>query len=353
VERHKLDAMLGFCEVTSCRRQTLLRYFGEDLPEPCGNCDNCLSPPATWDGTEAARKALSCVYRTSQRFGAHHVVDVLLGRASERIERLGHNHLSTFGIGKELDEKQWLSVFRQLITQGYLAVDHEAYGALKLTETCRPVLKGETPLRLRRDEDRKLARREAPNRTSLADPANYRLWEGLRTLRKRLADEQGVPPYVIFHDAVLMEMVQRRPRSLAEFGRLSGIGERKLERYGPDFLNEILQHGAVPPPPLGDTAAASVALLRQGLSVEDIAERRQLKTSTVYDHLAAAIQSGLVDAEEVVNLEPAEAARIERVWRALPDEERRGLKPLYEAFQGKHEYGLLRCLRAGWDRRGE
>jgi ATP-dependent DNA helicase RecQ len=352
VERHKLDAMLGFCEVTSCRRQTLLRYFGEELPEPCGNCDTCLSPPSTWDGTEAARKALSCVYRTNQRFGAHHVIDVLLGKANERIERFGHNHLSTYGIGQDLDEKQWLSVFRQLITLGYLAVDYEAYGALKLTEACRPVLRGETGLRLRRDEDRKVSRQKAPAHTSLADPDNYRLWEALRTLRKRLADEQNVPAYVIFQDSVLLDMVQHRPRSLGELGRLSGIGERKLERYGADFLAVLKEHGAapVPKPALSDTAEETLKLVRLGLAVEGIAERRGLKTSTIYEHLATAIQLGLVDVSEAVDLSGDEAALIGKVWRNLPDEERRGLKPLYEAFDGRYEYGLLRCLRAGWDR---
>jgi ATP-dependent DNA helicase RecQ len=353
VERHKLDAMLGFCEVTSCRRQALLRYFGEELKEPCGNCDTCLSPPSTWDGTEAARKALSCVYRTNQRFGAHHVIDVLLGKTHERIERFGHNHLSTFGLGKDLDEKQWLSVFRQLITLGYLAVDYEAYGALKLTEACRPVLRGETELRLRRDEERKVSRQKAPQvTTSLADPNNYRLWEALRALRKRLADEQNVPSYVIFQDSVLLDMVQKRPQSLAELGRLSGIGERKLERYGADFLALLREHGGVrkPSPAMNGTLDETLKLFRLGMAAERIAERRGLKTSTVYEHLATAIQLGWVEVNEAVDLPRDEAARIEKVWRDLPEEERRGLKPLYEAFDGKYEYGLLRCLRAGWER---
>jgi ATP-dependent DNA helicase RecQ len=353
VERHKLEAMLGFCEVTSCRRQALLRYFGEELEKPCGNCDTCLSPPSTWDGTEAARKALSCVYRTHQRFGAHHIIDVLLGKTSERIERLGHSHLSTWGIGKELDEKQWLSVFRQLITLGYLAVDYEAHGALKLTENCRPVLRGEAELRLRRDEEKKVSRQKAPANASLADPDNYRLWEALRTLRKRLADEQNVPAYVIFQDSVLLDMVQRRPQSLSELGRLSGIGERKLERYGADFLALLREHGAAPPPKpaMNDTVGETLKLFRLNMDVEQIAERRGLKTSTIYEHLATAIQLGLVESKDAVDLPEDEAALIEKLWRGLPEEERRGLKPLYEAFDGKYEYGLLRCLRAGWDRK--
>jgi ATP-dependent DNA helicase RecQ len=358
VERAKLDAMLGFCEVTSCRRQTLLRYFGEERREPCGNCDTCLAPPVTWDGTEAARKALSCVYRTGQRFGAHHVIDVLLGKDGERVRKFGHQRLSTFGIGKDLDEKQWLSVFRQLVTLGHLAVDYEGYGALKLTEACRPVLRGEAALRLRRDEDqdkkdRKAARRPEPS-TSLADPANFRLWEALRALRKRLADEQGVPPYAIFHDSVLLEMVQRRPNSLAGLGRLSGIGERKLERYGADFLAAIREHaGNRPAPEASDTAGETLALFRVGLSVEQIAARRGLKPTTVYGHLVPAIEAGTIEAGDVVGLGESETARIRRVWQGLPDEERGRLKPLYEAFEGRYGYDVLRCLKAGWDREAD
>jgi ATP-dependent DNA helicase RecQ len=356
VERHKLEAMLGFCELTSCRRQTLLRYFGEEREQPCGNCDNCLSPPATWDGTEAARKALSCVYRSNQRFGAHHVIDVLLGKNSERIQRLGHDHLSTYGIGKDLDEKQWLSVFRQLVTQGYLVVDYEAHGALKLSETSRPVLRGETQLKLRRDEEKTVARRQSPSNASLADPDNHRLWETLRALRKRLADEQGVPPYVIFHDAVLLDMVQRRPLSLPELGRLSGIGERKLERYGADFLAAIREHNPAPLPfakaTTNDTVADSLALFRLGLNVAQIAARRGLKASTIYTHLAAAIDSGEVELEDVLNLSEAEIGKIKAAWQALPKEQRIGLKPLFEALGGKYEYGMLRCMVSTWVRAG-
>jgi ATP-dependent DNA helicase RecQ len=352
VERHKLDAMLGFCEVTSCRRQTLLRYFGEDLPDPCGNCDNCLTPPLTWDGTEAARKALSCVYRTSQRFGAHHVIDVLLGKNNERIQRLGHNHLSTYGIGKDLDEKQWLSVFRQLVTLGHLVVDHDAHGALRLSESSRPVLRGEAQLRFRQDAEKTVARRPSAPSPSLADPDHLRLWDALRILRKRLADEQSVPPYVIFHDSVLLDMAQRRPRSLADLGRLSGIGGRKLERYGAAFLAVIREHGPAPlaKPALNDTAAESWALFRLGLSVEQIAERRGLKVSTIQAHLAVAIENGRAELQEVVSLNAEQLAEIRAASHGLPDEERRGLKPLFEALGGKYDYGVLRCVTAAWAR---
>jgi len=251
VERHKLDAMLGFCELTSCRRQTLLNYFGDKLEKPCGNCDNCLSPAQTWDATEAARKALSCVYRTGQRFGAYHAIDVLSGKSTDKTRGFGHDRLSTFGIGRDLSDKQWLSVFRQLVTQGFLAVDWEAHGALRMTESCRPILRGEQSLFLRRDDQPEEPGSREGRRSAIrfARPADEVLWQALRALRRRLADEQDVAPYVILHDSVLIEMVQRRPRDHAQLGRLAGIGERKLKRYGDDFLSVIHEYAAAPQDP--------------------------------------------------------------------------------------------------------
>ena len=241
LERQRLEGMLGLCETTLCRRQVLLRYFGEEPEKPCGNCDNCLSPPASWNGTEAARKALSCVYRTGQRFGVQHLVDVLLGRHSERVQRLGHEQLSTFGIGKGINDKGWFSIYRQLVTLGYLAVDPEGHGGLKLDPRARPLLKGEMELMLRKDAEPSLgtsASKGRPARTT----EDTRLFEDLRILRRELAETQGVPPYVIFQDAVLDEMIRKRPQSLAEFARLSGVGQKKLERYGDAFLNALKRH---------------------------------------------------------------------------------------------------------------
>jgi ATP-dependent DNA helicase RecQ len=241
LERQRLEAMLGLCETTLCRRQVLLRYFGEEPEKPCGNCDNCLSPPASWNGTEAARKALSCVYRTGQRFGVQHLVDVLIGRHSERVQRLGHEQLSTFGIGKGINDKGWFSIYRQLVTLGYLAVDPEGHGGLKLDPRARPLLKGEMELMLRKDAEPSLgtsASKGRPARTT----EETRLFEDLRILRRELAETQGVPPYVIFQDAVLDEMIRKRPQSLAEFARLSGVGQKKLERYGDAFLNALKRH---------------------------------------------------------------------------------------------------------------
>ena len=245
VERHKLDAMLGLSELTTCRRQALLAYFSETSPKPCGNCDNCLEPPETWDATVPAQKALSCVHRTGQRFGVNYLIDVLLGKDDDRIERFGHDRLTTFGIGKELDNNEWRGVFRQLIARGLLAVDLEGHGGLRLTDLSRPVLRGEERLMLRRDaKPEKIKKTKAARaaRSPFTQEADQRLWEALRARRLECARKQGVPPYIVFHDATLAEMVERRPRTLNDLAHISGVGERKLEAYGEDFIGVIRAH---------------------------------------------------------------------------------------------------------------
>ena len=236
-EQHRLNAMLGLCEITSCRRHALLRYFDEDSPERCGNCDTCIDPVDTWDGTEAAQKALSAVFRTNQRFGVNHLIDVLLGSNTEKIRQFEHDKLSTFGIGQTLDINQWRSVFRQLVARGYLSVDLERYGALRLEQKCRPLLKGEQQIELRRDSGKKAVARQT--KTPLPEDINVGLWEALRECRRLFAEAQGVPPYVIFHDKTLREMAEQMPQNTSEFGLLTGVGERKLEKYSEAFLAVI------------------------------------------------------------------------------------------------------------------
>ena len=236
-EQHRLNAMLGLCEITSCRRQTLLGYFGETLSQPCGNCDTCLEPAQTWDGTEAARKALSAAFRTKQRFGVNHLIDVLREGNTDKVFQFGHQHLPVYGIGKDLDNNQWRSVFRQLVARGYMSVDLDRYGALRLEEKCRPLLRGEESIQLRQDSKPKAAKKQT--KIQLAPEVDVALWEALRDCRRQFAEEFGVPPYVIFHDSTLQEMCVRLPRDLLDFAELSGVGERKLEKYGPAFMNII------------------------------------------------------------------------------------------------------------------
>ncbi len=245
VERQKLDALLGFCESTSCRHQTLLRYFGEEHPGQCDQCDNCLEPVDTWDATQAAQMALSCAYRTGQRFGVVHLIDVLLGKVTPKITQFNHQQLSTFGIGKALSQQQWSSVYRQLVAGGYLESDIEAYGGLKLTESARPVLRSESEVWLRRDIEVAKQKVSKAGRSGNAkeiytavseDP----LWYLLKAKRTELAREQGVPPYLIFHDSTLLEILNRHPTTLAEMSLISGVGQAKLDRYGNEFL-EVLE----------------------------------------------------------------------------------------------------------------
>ncbi|MEW8330465.1 MAG: DNA helicase RecQ [Candidatus Thiodiazotropha sp.] len=239
MERHKLDAMLAFCEITTCRRQALLAYFDDHLEQPCGNCDVCLQPPQTWDATVAAQMALSCAHRTGQRFGVNYLVDVLLGKESERIKGFGHDRVSTYGIGCDLGAAEWRSVYRQLIAHGLLSVDLEGYGGLHLTQASRPVLRGETPLMLRKTRKMKPKRRAKQIDAAEVGDADHALWQALRALRLELAQAQGVPAYVVFHDATLMEMAERRPRDRQQLAMISGVGDHKLARYGDAFLRVL------------------------------------------------------------------------------------------------------------------
>ncbi|MCB5943962.1 DNA helicase RecQ [Acidocella sp. KAb 2-4] len=241
LERAKLDALLGVCETVTCRRQAILAHFGETLAQPCGNCDNCLTPAETWDGTIAAQKALSAVWRTRQRFGVGHLTDLLLGVKTEKIERFEHDQLPTFGVGTELDRKGWASVFRQLIVRGALEVDHENYGALCLTPAGEAILRGKESVRLRRETASGSARtllKKKAERLEVA-AADQALFEALRAERARLAKAQNVPAYVIFHDATLAAIAAARPASTAELARIPGIGASKIERYGAAILGII------------------------------------------------------------------------------------------------------------------
>ncbi|MFZ5594410.1 MAG: DNA helicase RecQ [Pseudomonadota bacterium] len=260
LERRKLDALLGFCETTVCRRQSLLNYFGETYSAPCGNCDNCLEPVQTWDGTVAAQMALSCVYRTGQRFGVGHLTDVLLGKTTDQVRRFGHGSLSTFGIGKEFSQTQWSSIFRQLVAAGMLEVDMEGYGGLRLTPDSRPLLRGEQKIALRKDPEsgaKQPKGQKTPSRSAatgsgapasskegfqIDSPEAEALWQALKAKRLELAREQGVPPYVIFHDSTLLAMTAQRPRELEQLAALPGVGKQKLERYGVAFLGVIEAH---------------------------------------------------------------------------------------------------------------
>ncbi len=249
-ERHKLNTIVGFCETPRCRRQVLLNYFGEALDAPCGNCDTCLNPVETWDGTEAAQKVMSCIVRTGQRFGTAHLIDVLLGKATDKVRRFRHDRLPTFGVGTELSATEWRSVIRQLVAADLLAVEVDGYGSIKLTEAAVPVLKGAQRVEFRKDprpvKTKKRATTPAGEAFVPETDADKALFDALRDLRLTLARDQGVPPYVIFHDSTLAAMVQHRPTTPAALRTISGIGQVKLERYGDAFLQVVQAHTASP-----------------------------------------------------------------------------------------------------------
>jgi ATP-dependent DNA helicase RecQ len=244
VERQKLESLLAYAEATDCRRQLLLGAFGETYPGPCGHCDNCVAPPKTWDATVPAQKALSAVYRSGQRFGSGHVIDVLRGEETQRVLSLDHHRLSTFGIGAEMDEKQWRSVFRQLLAAGLLEADAEGYGTLRLTAASRAVLSGEKTVKLREDA-RPVRGRRRDSKLIVAggslgiEAYEQSMWDALRALRTQLARQHGVPPYVVFHDATLLAMLRALPANEDELATISGVGEAKPKRYGRDFLAVI------------------------------------------------------------------------------------------------------------------
>ena len=240
IESRKLDALVGLAETTRCRRQVILSYFGEEDTKPCGNCDTCLEPVDTWDATEASRKALSAVYRTGQRFGPAHIIEVLMGRKTEKIRQNNHDDLSVYGIGKDVSQPQWRSVFRQLLAMGYLQVDVEGHGGVYLTEESRPVLRGEKVVEMRKDpgeSKRTMTKRLRDFDTEFENEEDRDLWERLRPLRRELATSQNVPPYVIFSDRTLWEMVRFKPRTLQDMASINGVGVKKLDQYGLVFLD--------------------------------------------------------------------------------------------------------------------
>jgi ATP-dependent DNA helicase RecQ len=243
VEHHKLSALLGFCETAGCRRQVLLQYFGETLREPCGNCDTCLEPALTFDGTIAAQKALSAVRRTGERFGQSYLIELLLGHADERMSRLGHDRLPTFGVGADLDRRTWQSVFRQLVAGGLLEVDLDGYGGMRLAGDAAKVLRGERALELRHDPTPLRGPRRAKGAEAapagLASDADRGLFEALRARRRELAKANGLAPFMVFPDRTLIELATRKPADSAALETIHGIGQAKRERWGEAFLSVI------------------------------------------------------------------------------------------------------------------
>lgn len=379
IELAKLNALAGYCEADACRRQTLLGYFGQDLPGPCNNCDICSDPSEPVDATILAQKALSCVFRTGQRFGAGHLVEVLLGKATTRVVRFGHDAVSTFGIGGEATAWQWQAVYRRLAAMGALAPDEAGHGGLVLTVAAWDILKGRRGLtmRLPAEPERRSGRRgrAASGRDSwvhehLATPAETALWERLRAWRTETAKAADVPPYVVFQDRTLLDIVLLKPETEADLAAAGGMGRAKLEKYGPALLAILDEHYAAngrgqvreplpadarPAAPVrepGETAAASLALFRELGSVAAVAEQRGLRPLTVHAHLLGYVRRGELSARAVAGVPDEVAARVEETVTALRRAGVAGLRPVFDALSGEVDYEVLRCLEAGLWRMG-
>ncbi len=345
IELHKLNAMVGLAESVTCRRRVLLGYFGERLAQDCGNCDVCEDPPQQFDATEDARKALSCVYRVGQRFGIGHVVAVLRGADNERIRALGHQQLSTYGLGSDKSEQEWTSIIRQLIHHGYLVQDIANYSVLKLTAAARPLLLGEQQLQLARPRIREQSARKRPRADAVHGPYDEALFDELRTLRKQLADAQGVPPYIVFGDATLVQMARDKPLDEAALLGITGVGQHKLEKFGAAFLDAIAAHCVATSdsathmsPPLRDTWLA----YREGLDLNAIATRRGLPLQEAAQHLLQLMQAGQPVAPEQL-LAARKYQLIETTLDRLGDQAAwETLRAELPAYIADHEIELVR-----------
>jgi len=361
IARAQLQQMVHYAECSGCRRSELLAYFGETFePENCGGCDNCLSPRQTFDGTVAAQKLLSCVYRVREktRFGVglHHIVEVLTGADTEKVRRWGHDQLSTYGIGAEHSRSEWGAIGRELIRLGYLGQTSEKFSVIELTPEGLAALKQRRRISLTRPVSAPAQKTRRAGEIACDEP----LFDRLRHLRKRLADERGVPPYIVFSDVSLRQMARDYPANEREFARISGVGEKKLQEFGAVFLAEIAAHlqthprqifaedsfAAPPPLPgragLGDTVRETLRLFRAGQSLEEVARQRLLTPGTVCGHLAEALEAG-----EPLDLNPFFTAEQKREVAAAFD--KLGLASLSEVFEslgGRYDYHRLRLARA-------
>jgi len=348
IEIHKLNAMVGLAESVTCRRRVLLNYFDERLKQDCGNCDVCQNPPAQFDASETARKALSCVYRVGQRFGIAHVVAVLRGSDNERIRSLQHDKLSTYGIGSDRSEQEWTSILRQLIHHGLLLQDIANYSVLKLTDVARPLLRGEASLQLAMPRIREQTQKKRTRASADLGSGDEALFDELRNLRKQLADAQGVPPYIVFGDATLIQMARDKPMDTPELLAITGVGQHKLEKYGHDFMDAIATYCVASgetvthmSPPLRDTWQ----IYREGLDLDAIATRRGLSLQEAARQLLQLMEAGQpVESEQLI------AARKYKLIEALLEQQGDAaawetLRAELPAFVADHEIDLV---RAGW-----
>ncbi len=351
-QRRRLDMLIGLCESTTCRRHALLSYFGEQRDDTCGNCDNCISPPKTVDGTVLAQKALSAVYRTEQRFGVTYIIDILRGKSDKRIKNNGHDRLSVFGIGQDVNQNIWRSLFRQLVAAGYLAPDTDGYGTLQLTSTSRPVLRGEIKVNVREQSSGAASKTERSQRSQ--KPAHHLsedsqpVFEALKALRKELAARAEVPPYVIFHDRTLVEIATVRPETIESLSQINGLGAKKIASYGAAILSVISQFSSQPAlqNKLSATVNRSLAMHLDGHDIATIANLRGIEQETVYGHLATAIEAGIVETRNVLDIDESDIDHILAAFEDTNTLETGRLGPAHAALNERYDYGILKCVLA-------
>ena len=350
ISHSKLDSLMALCETTECRRFHLLDYFGQESNKACGNCDICLSPPETWDATEAARKALSCIYRTGQRFGVGYLTDVLLGKSNERISQNGHDQTTTYGIGKDLSVNEWKGIYRQLIAMSYISINFEQYGALFLTDKARPLLRGEVELKLRKQNKKASKKSESKKKSSLRE-IDEELFEALRQCRYNLSKEESVPPYVIFHDKTLIEMSRKRPASLTEMGKIAGIGDKKRDKFGQKFLDIVQQFDIHPwfKNDLSETVNTTLELYLKEQSTKAVADSRELTLSTIYTHLSTAIKHDVISIDDINEIDTADIKQIENAIELCAEGGQEGTKAIFEFLNEEIEYGIIHCVRSSLD----
>jgi ATP-dependent DNA helicase RecQ len=359
--------MVDYAESTVCRRQIQLSYFGETLAGLCHQCDNCTNPPPVEDWTIEAQKFLSCVARCQERFGMMHIIDVLRGSRKQKLTNLGHDQLSTYGIGKDRSVEEWKLLGRSLLHQGFMDETTDGYRVPKLNAASWQILRKQLTVQVAVPKDLKSMETKAVRGSAKFDnsPEAVALLAELKALRKRLADQQNLPPYVVFHESTLKQMAQQRPQTLAEFGQLSGVGSRKLDQYGEAFLNAIRQFCAdqgLPakpvtvapsrpvstspsrPQPIGNTHRLTLQLFQQGHSIEAIAQERGLKPVTIATHLELLILNG--EAIDLSTLVPPD--RQQAIRQVLDTKEAFALTDLRERLGESYSFDEIRLVRANW-----
>ncbi|RLA07678.1 MAG: DNA helicase RecQ [Gammaproteobacteria bacterium] len=340
IENIKLDSILGYCELISCRRKSILNYFDEKYDKACGNCDNCLSEIETYDATVEAKTALSCVYQTGQEFGVNYLIDILIGKNDDpRVEEHNHHKLSVFGIGKDISLILWRDIYRQLLTRGLLDVDYKGAGGLKMTDGAKNILDGNEQLQLRKTIR---PARKSSNRAK-TKKHDKGLWGVLKETTAQLAKQENVATYQIFSDTTLIEIIKRKPQSLSELARIEGIGEQKLSTYGKHYIDVLKKYDAINS---SSTISITIDALKNGQSPEEIAHDRKLKTNIIYSHAAYAIVNELLDIHDFIEIEKEELEDLKEVFFEFSDGNSFPLSPVYEEMDKEYSYDVLRCVKA-------